>query len=72
MELQAKILTNSIGQDVFDQVSTLEAVRRANLRLRQEDTAKNTSSPAEEKSHVRRVAALITQVREQVTTTNIL
>jgi len=76
IEPQAKIPANSIGQDVFDEVSTLEAVRRAKFRLRQEDTAKNISSPAEDKSHVCRVAALIThlvnQVWEQVATTNIL
>jgi hypothetical protein len=76
MELQAKILANSIGQGIFDVVSTLEAVRRANLRLRQEDTAGITIDPAEEETQVHRVAALIThlvnQVREQVATTDIL
>ena len=76
MVLQAKILADSIGQDILDEVSMLEAVRRANLRLRQEDTAGSTSNPAEEERHVCRVAALIThlvnQVREQVATTDIL
>ena len=76
MELQAKILANSIGLGIFDEVSTLEAIRRANLRLRQEDTAGITINPAEEETQVRRVAALIThlvnQVREQVATTDIL
>jgi len=37
MKLQAEILANSIGQEVFDSVSTMEAVRRANPRLRQEN-----------------------------------
>jgi hypothetical protein len=74
MDLQAEILANSIGQDIFDSVSTLEAVRRANLRLCQEDTAGIAINPAEEETQVRRIAALIThlvnQVRERVATTN--
>ena len=74
MELQAEILANCIGQDVFDSVSMLEAVRRANLRLRQEDTTGVAINPAEEETQVHCVTALINhlvnQVRERVTTTN--
>jgi len=73
MELQAEQLANAIGQGVFDSVSTLEAVRRANLRLRQEDT-QVAINPAKEETQVRRVAALINhlvnQVRERVATTD--
>jgi len=74
MQLQAEILANSIGQEVFDSVSTLEAVRRANLRLRQEDTTGVAINPAEEETQVCRVTALINhlvnQVRKRVATTD--
>jgi len=73
MELQAEQLANSIGQGVFDSIAMLEAVRRANLQLRQENTS-IAINPAEEETQVRRVTTLINhlvnQVRHRVATTD--
>jgi hypothetical protein len=64
MKLQAEILANSIGQEVLDNVSTMEAVRRANPRLRQENISV-AINPAEEESHMHRVTTLINHLVNQ-------
>jgi hypothetical protein len=64
IKLQTEILANSIGQKVFDSVSTMEAGRRANLRLRQENTSV-AINPAEEESHMHRVTTLINHLVSQ-------
>jgi hypothetical protein len=64
MTLQAKQFANSIGQGVFNYASTEESVRKANLRLRQENTCVS-NDPAEEETHMSRVTALINHLVKQ-------
>jgi len=58
MRLQAEKLANTIGQETLDSAVISEAVRRANLRLRQENTSGAIDLDKEE-SHINRVATLI-------------
>jgi hypothetical protein len=58
MRLQAEKLAITIGQETLDSTVISEAVRRANLRLRQENTSGAIDLDNEE-SHINRVATLI-------------